>query len=249
MKVIPVPVLTDNYAYLVVDEASGSAVVVDPSQHLQVLSELQQRALTLEQIWLTHHHWDHVGGVGPLCDALGPVPIYASAHDLGERRIPGQTHGLQEGEPHAFQGREVRVLEIPGHTLGAIAYAIDGELFSGDTLFVAGCGRVFEGTMAMMQQSLEKLRQLPPETRVWCGHEYTLQNLRYALTVEPDSEAVRAALAQAERVRSEGRPTVPSTIGDELLINPFLRFDAPGVARGRGEVETFTALREGKDRF
>lgn len=249
MRVIPVPCLSDNYAYLVVDEETQSAAVVDPSEDVPVRNALEEAGLSLTEIWLTHHHWDHVGGIEALCDAFAPRAVVGSAHDLEQARIPRQTRGVREGDAMSFAGHEVSLLEIPGHTLGAIAFLVDGELFSGDTLFVAGCGRVFEGTMAMMKDSLAKLRDLPPDTRVWCGHEYTVKNLQYAETVEPESRAVADALAEAQQARSEGRGTVPGTIGRERQINPFFRFDAPAVARGRDAVTTFTALREGKDRF
>ncbi len=249
MRVIPVPCLNDNYAYLVVDEEGRRGAVVDPAEDAPVRQALDEHGLALAEIWLTHHHWDHVGGVEALCDELSPAEVVGSAYDMEHGRIPRQTRGVREGDPLRFAGRDVAVLEIPGHTLGAVAYLIDGELFSGDTLFVAGCGRVFEGTMPMMKDSLAKLRALPDDTRVWCGHEYTVQNLGYARTVEPDSAEVAAALEEAKRARAEGRATVPGAIGRERRINPFFRFDVPEVARGRDPVETFTSLREGKDRF
>lgn len=249
MRVIPVPCLSDNYAYLVVDEDAKEAAVVDPSEDAPVRRALEERGLSLAEVWLTHHHWDHVGGVEALSEAFSPREVIGSAYDLEHGRIPRQTRGVREGDAMTFAGHEVTLLEIPGHTLGAIAYLIDGDLFSGDTLFVAGCGRVFEGTMPMMKDSLAKLRDLPGDTRVWCGHEYTVKNLRYAQTVEPESDAVADALREAERTRAEGRPTVPGSIARERAINPFFRFDVPEVARGRDPVETFGALREGKDRF
>lgn len=249
MRVIPVPCLSDNYAYLVVSEGSTKAAVVDPSEDGPVREALEREGLELSEIWLTHHHWDHVGGVEALCDAFDGLEVIGSAYDQEHDRIPRQTRGVREGDAMELAGEKVQLVEIPGHTLGAIAFIVDGELFSGDTLFIAGCGRVFEGTMATMKDSLAKLRELPDPTRIWCGHEYTVKNLSYASTVEPDSPAIAEALAQAEKTRAAGEPTVPGTIGRERDINPFFRFDVPEVAGGRDPVESFTALREGKDRF
>jgi hydroxyacylglutathione hydrolase len=240
MRVLPIPCLSDNYAYLIVPEGSSLAVVVDPSEADPVRAALSAEGLELAQIWLTHHHWDHVGGVEALVDALHPEAVLGSAYDLEHARIPRQTRGLREGEALSLEGRDVALFDIPGHTLGAIAYVVDGNLFSGDTLFVAGCGRVFEGTMPQMKTSLDKLRDLPGDTRVWCGHEYTVKNLEYARTVEPDNAAIEDALAEAARARASGAPTVPGTIAREREINPFLRCE------GAGE---FTRLREGKDNF
>ncbi|MFW5925015.1 MAG: hydroxyacylglutathione hydrolase [Myxococcota bacterium] len=249
MRIVPVPCLKDNYAYLVIDEQARRAAVVDPSEPGPVRRALDREGVQLSALWLTHHHWDHVGGVEALCDALKPAEVLGSAHDLEHGRIPRQTRGLSDGEHFDFGGETVRVLHIPGHTLGAIAYEVDGDLFTGDTLFLGGCGRVFEGTMGMMAQSLDKLRGLSNDTRVWCGHEYTVKNLQFARTVEPDHEAVSAALAEAEAKRSAGEPTVPGTLGNERQVNPFLRFDVAEVSGGDDAVTTFTRLREAKDRF
>lgn len=240
MRVLPVSCLSDNYAYVIVPEGSTRAVVVDPSEADPVRAVLSAEGLELAQIWLTHHHWDHVGGVEALVDELSPDAVLGSAYDLEHSRIPRQTRGLREGEALSLEGREVALFDIPGHTLGAIAYVVDGNLFSGDTLFVAGCGRVFEGTMPQMKSSLDKLRDLPGDTRVWCGHEYTVKNLEYARTVEPDNAAIEDALAEAQRARDADAPTVPGTIAREREINPFLRCDGP---------DEFTRLREGKDNF
>ena len=249
MRVIPVPCLSDNYAYLVAGEGSTKAAVVDPSEDGPVRAALEREGLELTEIWCTHHHPDHVGGVPALCDAFDGLEVIGSAYDREHGRIPRQTRAVKEGDDMTFAGEKVELLEIPGHTLGAIAFLVDGELFSGDTLFIAGCGRVFEGTMAQMKDSLSKLRDLPGDTRIWCGHEYTVKNLSYAKTVEPDSAEIAEALAAAESTRETGEPTVPGTIAREKDINPFFRFDVPEVAQGRDPVASFTALREGKDRF
>jgi hydroxyacylglutathione hydrolase len=247
MQVIPVPCLRDNYAYLVM--RGGQAAVVDPSQADPVLRSLAGSRARLTEIWLTHHHWDHVGGIEPLIEECPIRHVRGSRYDADHRRIPRQTEALCDGDSFDFGGVGVRVMEIPGHTLGAIAFVADGNLFSGDTLFLSGCGRVFEGTMQMMAQSLIKLRSLPGDTKVWCGHEYTVNNLRFAKTVEPGNPELERALRDARQALEGGRFTVPGRLDRELATNPFLRFDLPELAAGRDPVASFTALREAKDRF
>lgn len=247
MQVIPVPCLRDNYAYLVVSE--GRAAVVDPSEADPVLRAIARHRVPLQEIWLTHHHWDHVGGIDPLIEECRIRHVRGSRYDAEHERIPRQTDALSEGDSFRFDDVTVEILEIPGHTLGAIAFIAEGNLFSGDTLFIAGCGRVFEGTMEMMAKSLSKLRSLPPDTKVWCGHEYTVNNLRFAKTVDPDNLQLDRELRDAISTREAGKLTVPGTIGRELETNPFLRFDNPTVAAGRDPVASFAAIREAKDRF
>jgi len=256
MRVIPVACLKDNYAYLVVG-AGREAIVIDPSEAPPVEAALQREGLSLQAIWVTHHHFDHVGGIEQLCATRGAMPVLGSAYDLEHERVPRQTRGLRQGDALELFGHAVSVLEIPGHTLGAIAYVMDGCVFSGDTLFVAGCGRVFEGSMAMMQASLAKLRALPAETALYCGHEYTVANLKFAAAIEPDSSAVKERAQWASALRERGEPSVPSKLGDELRCNPFLRWDAPAViaaARARGTddaspASVFGAIRTAKDKF
>jgi hydroxyacylglutathione hydrolase len=247
MQVVPVPCLSDNYAYLVIQ--NGRAAVVDPSQADPVLRAIDQARVKLSEIWLTHHHWDHIGGIEPLIEECPIEHVRGSKYDADHERIPRQTDALSDGDSFDFGGASVDIVEIPGHTLGAIAFISEGNLFSGDTLFLAGCGRVFEGTMAMMSRSLSKLRTLPADTKVWCGHEYTVNNLRFAATVEPSNQDVASALAQAIATREAKRFTVPGRLAHELATNPFLRFDDPAVAAGRDPVASFTALREAKDTF
>jgi len=247
MQVDPVPCLSDNYAYLVIQ--NGRAAVVDPSQADPVLRAIDQARVKLSEIWLTHHHWDHIGGIEPLIEECPIKHVRGSKYDADHERIPRQTDALSDGDSFDFGGASVDIVEIPGHTLGAIAFISEGNLFSGDTLFIAGCGRVFEGTMAMMADSLSKLRALPLDTKVWCGHEYTVNNLRFASTVEPSNEDVASALAQAIATRDAKRFTVPGRLDRELATNPFLRFDDPAVAAGRDPVASFTALRGAKDAF
>jgi len=199
----------------------------------------------------THHHHDHVGGNEGLLRRFGALPVYAHVSDRG--RVPEQTAAVEEGVPFEVAGLSFRPLHVPGHTTGAVAYCVEDAVFTGDTLFVAGCGRLFEGTPAMMHASLgDKLGRLPPGTRVYCGHEYTVSNLRFAVHAEPDNRAAAAKLESAKAARERGEPTVPSTIGEERETNPFLRCDLPSLRErfpGPTAVDTFAAVREAKDTF
>ncbi len=253
MRVIPVPCLSDNYAYLIVAEGRNDAVVVDPSEAEPVLQILAAEGLKLVAILNTHHHWDHVGGNEALVAKLGPLPVYGHTSSLAERRITAQTVGVEDGKPFDIAGLHFDVAHVPGHTTDAVAYVVNGAVFTGDTLFVGGCGRLFEGTPAMMYSSLcEKLAKLPPSTKVYCGHEYTLSNLRFAAFVEPDNEHVQKSLKNAEEKRNRGEPTVPSTIEEEQRTNPFLRVNEPSLrARFAGETsaDVLGAVREAKNNF
>ena len=223
-----------------------------------MLAHLDREGLALVAILNTHHHGDHVGGNRALLERAA-VPVFGPAGET----IPGCTHPLREGDVVDVPGVDVRlrVLDVPGHTAGHIAYAgdIDGPVvFCGDTLFAGGCGRLFEGTAAQMWTSLRKLAALPPGTRAYCAHEYTLANLRFAQAVEPRSAALAARIGRDGATRAAGRPTVPSTIADELATNPFLRADEPAVRRAAeehagtplaGPVASFAALRQWKNDF
>jgi hydroxyacylglutathione hydrolase len=256
MRIEIIPCLADNYAYLVASDA-GSAVVVDPSEADPVIAAVETAGLSLAGIWLTHHHHDHVGGVSELCRVYPRLEVHASAYDAAHARIPGVTHALREGDALWFASRRVRVFEVPGHTLGAIAYLTDGALFSGDTLFSAGCGRLFEGSPQMMQASLAKLRGLDPELLLYPGHEYAEKNLRFASVIEPHNAELAQQCARVEQLRAKGAPSVPTTLGTEWATNPFLRWDEPEVmakARELGAVddtphEVFAALRRARDTF
>jgi hydroxyacylglutathione hydrolase len=251
-----VPLLKDNYAYFLIERETKRAVVVDPSEGPPVLERARAMGLTLTGIWATHHHLDHVGGVDAIVKELGPLEVVGSHHDQKEQRIPHQTRALGEGESLSFGGETFRVLDIPGHTLGAIAFVGAGLALTGDTLFCAGCGRVFEGTMPMMRASLEKLSQLPDETRVLCGHEYTVANLAFAHHVEPKNEDVGKRLAHAKALRARHEPTIGGTIAEERATNPFFRWASPDVrafAATKGPAgtddEVFARLREAKNSF
>ena len=249
-----IPVLRDNYIFLLVDNQERKAVVVDPAQAQPVIEQVESLGVTLTAIWNTHHCWDHVGGNQALKERYPLLKIYASQADGERKRIPGQTEHLKHGDTFSFAGEEIRVLFVPGHTLGHIAYWLpqSGHLFAGDTLFGAGCGRLHEGTPAQMQASLNQLRSLPDETLVWCAHEYTLSNLRFALTVDPNNPDLKERLQVAEVLRAQGKPTVPLHLAEEKRTNPFLRYDQPALQKSTGEfdpVNVFAKVRSLKDRW
>ncbi len=252
VTVAPLPALRDNYIWLLCDEAQGAAAVVDPPEAAPALAALKERGLRLETILNTHHHWDHIGGIAALKEATG-ADVFGPPGSAA--RIPVDTE-TGEGERITVLGRPVDVLAVPGHTLDHIAYWFpeDGLLLCGDTLFAMGCGRIFEGTPEMMWRSLDRLRRLPGETRVCCAHEYTLANGRFALRVEPGNPALLARMREVEKLRAEGRPTLPSTIALEWETNPFLRPESPEI-RARLDLETaedvavFSRLRAMKDEF
>lgn len=256
MHIEPIAAFTDNYIWCLHDGAS--AWVVDPGTAAPVQEFLNERDLQLQGILVTHHHPDHVGGLAELRAAWPPLTIYGPANPA----IAGIDHALGEGDAVEVFGHHFEVIEVPGHTLDHIAYyAADTApptLFCGDTLFAGGCGRVFEGTPPQMYASLQKLARLPAATAVYCAHEYTLSNLRFARAVEPASAPLHERDAAATALRAEQRPTVPSSIGLELETNPFLRCQTPSVraaASTRAQLQDespaaiFTIIRGWKDQF
>jgi hydroxyacylglutathione hydrolase len=251
MRVLPIPCLSDNYAYLVTADGSKKAFVIDPSEAAPIIAALEREGLELVAIVNTHHHPDHVGGNEELRARFGEIPVYAHVSDVG--RVPAQTEKVEEGKAFRIAGLELRPLHVPGHTLGAVSYCIEDAVFTGDTLFVAGCGRLFEGTPEQMHTSLStKLGRLPKETRVYCGHEYTVNNLRFAVDAEPENRAAQAKLEAARALRERNEPTVPSTIGEELETNPFLRCEAKALKErfpGANPIEVFATVRKAKDSF
>ena len=225
LEIVPIPAFADNYIWALLRD--GRCVVVDPGDAAPVFAFLAARHLTLDAIVITHHHADHVGGIAALT-ARWPVPVYGPAAE----NIVGVTHALAEGDQVAlpnFVDEPFRVMEVPGHTSGHIAYVSGDILFCGDTLFAAGCGRLFEGTARQLHASLMRLAALPDATRVFCTHEYTLSNLRFALAVDGDNNAlVERGFVEQER-RSRDVPTLPSTIALERATNPFLRCAEPAL--------------------
>jgi hydroxyacylglutathione hydrolase len=251
-----IPLLRDNYAYLLVERETRRAVVVDPSEGKKVLDVVRAREVELEAIWCTHHHPDHVGGVEEIVSAMGAIEVAGSRYDREHGRIPRQSRVLDEGDVVVLGESRFGVMSIPGHTLGAIAYVGEGLALTGDTLFSGGCGRVFEGTMPMMRASLVKLAALPDETRVLSGHEYTVKNLEFALVVEPDNEAVRSRLEDARDLRDEAKPTVGGSIALERATNPFLRWTSAAVrafaatkGQSASDDDVFARVREAKNAF
>ncbi|MGH8529532.1 MAG: hydroxyacylglutathione hydrolase [Nevskiales bacterium] len=254
-----IPALHDNYIWALRGrgEEARRFAVVDPGEAAAVRAWLRAQQAELAAVLITHHHWDHTGGIAELLREHA-VPVYGPAQERAP--IPGLSHPLQGGEQFTIDalGLSFDVVHVPGHTLGAIAFYGHGWLFSGDTLFSAGCGRLFEGTPAMMHSSLSRLAALPPATQIFCGHEYTLANLQFARVVEPDNVAVAQKLAAVRRLRDRGQPSLPSTLADEQACNPFLRCAHADVQAavseqlGRtvsDEIETFAGLRRWKDQF
>lgn len=235
----PVPILADNYAWLVNEIGSGAVALVDPADAKACIAAVERAGGRLDLILLTHHHADHVAGTDEVRARFG-CPVVGAAADV--RRLPKLDQAVREGDQVTLGAVQAEVIDTPGHTRGHIAYhfADGGVLLCGDTLFSLGCGRLLEGTPAEMFASLKKLAALPAETQVCCGHEYTEANARFAITVEPNNPDLQARAAEVKRLRAAGQPTVPSMIGSERAANPFLRAK---------DVATFADLRSRKDRF
>lgn len=253
LEIVLVPALSDNYVYLLHDSGSGATAVVDPAEADPVEAALAARGWTLSLIVNTHHHHDHIGGNDALKAKYGVKIVGPRAETA---RIPGMDVTVGAGDTVDIVGHQATVYETPGHTTGHIAFHIpdSAALFCGDTLFALGCGRMFEGTPAQFWQSLVTLRALPPETRIYCGHEYTQSNARFALSVDGGNAGLQARAAEIDRKRAAGQPTVPSTLADELDTNPFLRADDPAMAAlvgkaGADPVSVFAEIRKRKDSF
>jgi hydroxyacylglutathione hydrolase len=249
LEIAVVPCLSDNYAYLL--KAGDQCAVVDPSEPGPVTAALEARRWRLTHILNTHHHFDHTGGNLVLKDAFR-AEVVGPEKDRG--RIPGIDVGVDEGSGWEFAGMTVQILEVPAHTRGAITFVIDGSAFTGDTLFAMGCGRLFEGDPAMMWGSLSKLARLPDATLVYCGHEYTENNGRFALTLEPGNSALQARMKDVRAARAKRETTMPSDMGLEKATNPFLRVDAPEIRKtlgmeGADPVAVFGEIRRRKDKF
>jgi hydroxyacylglutathione hydrolase len=256
LGVRPVRAFADNYVWLIeAPRLPAHVVAVDPGEAAPVRAELKRSGLSLAAILLTHHHPDHIGGVSELLE-LGAVPVIGP----DDRRIPVRTQTVRDGDrcELANLGLSFDILDVPGHTLSHIAFWGHGALFCGDTLFSAGCGRMFEGTPLQMNASLNRLRDLPPETRMYCGHEYTAANLRFALAVEPQNHAALEYQQTVAQLRATDTPTLPSRMSTETRINPFLRCDVPGVRAAAAAhagrpldeaADVFGVLRAWKDQF
>lgn len=248
-----IPVLNDNYVYLLHDPETGATGVVDPAVVEPVMEALDRRGWTLTHILNTHHHHDHTGGNLEIkartgCTIVGPR--------ADAERIPGIDVTVGEEDLYAMGAAEARVFDVPGHTRGHIAFWFpeSDALFCGDTVFSLGCGRMFEGTPEQFWTSLEKLRGLPDATRVYCAHEYTQANLRFSLTVDPENAVLLKRGAEIDALRAAGRPTVPSLLGEEKAANPFLRADDPALAdalgmAGQPPAQVFAEVRARKDAF
>lgn len=252
-EIVTIPALSDNYDFLIHEPASGATACVDVADPAPVLAALEARGWSLTEIWLTHHHWDHIDGAEALSKATG-APIIGGAADA--HRLPPLTRTLTPGEAFDFAGHAVEVIDVPGHTIGHVAFHIPAAkaLFSADSLMALGCGRLFEGTPAQMWDSLRALAALPEDTIVYSGHEYTEGNARFALTIEPGNTALKARAAAITAARAKGEATVPSPLALEKATNPFLRAHLAPVKTaigmdGASDLEVFTEIRARKDRF
>ncbi|ORM39780.1 Hydroxyacylglutathione hydrolase [Babesia sp. Xinjiang] len=252
-QVIPVPVLTDNYAYLLIDPKSDTAICVDPAEPRKVLSASTNNGLTISAAFCTHKHYDHSGGNAEIQRMVPGIAVYGSSYEA----MPGLTAGVMDGEVIHIGSLEVTCIRAACHTVGHMMYYVTNPsepnsqplIFTGDTIFIAGCGRFFEGSASMMMDIITKLRKLPKDTLIYCGHEYTVKNLEFARTVD-GSDAVIRKLEWAKQVRSQGLPTVPSTLADEMEYNPFMRAAILKEKVGETTEEgAMSKLRSMKDRF
>jgi hydroxyacylglutathione hydrolase len=253
LKAQGVPALDDNYIWLIRREGKPQMAIVDPTEAAPVLAVIESEGLEPVAILITHHHWDHVGGIEELVSRF-PMPVYGPARET----IPHLSHPVDEGDEVVLETLDARfrVMDVSGHTAGHIAYVGHGMLFCGDTLFAGGCGRVFEGTPAQMQLAMSRIRALPDDTRVYCAHEYTEANLRFARVAEPENAALAQRQQDTAALRAKRQPTVPSLLGLEKATNPFLRYDEPSLIKAAEgftghalstDAEVFAAVRHWKD--
>lgn len=254
LKVITIPDLTDNYIWMLANSENSEAIVVDPGEAPQVINALKEKNLKLKAILLTHKHKDHVGGVDEILQ-YQQVPVFGSELD----HVPCMTHHVVDGQILHFEHwPKIKVFSIPGHTLGHTMYLVENCLFCGDTLFGAGCGRLFEGTAEQMLASLEKIKSLPDDTRIYCGHEYTLKNLGFAQMLEPKNQEIETRIKHTENLRIKAEPSVPSTLMLEKATNPFLRCNQKDIQAKAaeyakqmivGELEAFKAIRAWRNTY
>ena len=255
LEIIPLTALKDNYIWMLINKINQCVAIVDPSEHEPVLEYIQSRNLNPIAILITHHHWDHVGGITGLTKKYN-MPVYTPEKEF----VEGSTNPVSEGDIISLPelDLEINILDVPGHTSGAIAYYTEKMVFSGDTLFTGGCGRLFEGSPTQMYSSLSKIKKLPTKTLVYCGHEYTIPNLQFAAAVEIDNKIIQRRLELAQKTRDENQPTVPATLEIEKQTNPFLRCNKQSVINtasmraGRtldNPAEVFATIRNWKDSF
>jgi hydroxyacylglutathione hydrolase len=253
LELVTVPCLADNYAFLMHETETGQTALVDAPEAAPILAALDQRGWKLSEIWITHHHADHIQAADALRDATGAK---VTGHAKDEKRLPRLDRAVRDGEAFDFAGHRVHVMDVSGHTIGHIAFHVPDAhaVFTADSLMAMGCGRLFEGTAPVMWESLKRIAALPPETLVCSGHEYTQSNARFARTIEPENPALMSRIRDIDAARAEGRPTVPSTLETELATNPFLRADLAEVQEALGmsgyaASEVFAEIRLRKDRF
>ncbi|MCP9483804.1 hydroxyacylglutathione hydrolase [Shimia sp. CNT1-13L.2] len=253
LEIITIPCLSDNYAFLVHNKASGETALVDAPEADKINKVLSQLGWTLTHVLLTHHHWDHIDGLEELQKTHSPKVIGAAAD---AHRLPPLDLAVAEGDSFTLGGEEVQVMDVSGHTVGHIAFYLpaSGAVFTADSLMALGCGRLFEGDPDMMWASLSKLAALPENTIVCSGHEYTEANGRFAVTIDPDNKALQSRIDAIAEARAQGRPTVPSLLSEELATNPFLRATDPAVQRhvgmeGADPAKVFAEIRQRKDTF
>ncbi|XP_042027817.1 probable hydroxyacylglutathione hydrolase 2, chloroplastic [Salvia splendens] len=254
LQIEQVPCLQDNYAYLLHDMDTGTVGVVDPSEAVPIIDALNRKNWNLNYILNTHHHYDHTGGNLDLKERYGAKVIGSG---LDKERIPGIDIALNDGDKWKFASHEVLVMETPGHTKGHISFYFPGSksIFTGDTLFSLSCGKLFEGTPAQMLSSLRKIVALPDDTNIYCGHEYTLSNSKFALSIEPQNEELKSYASLIAHLRNKGLPTIPTSLGNEKLCNPFLRTSSVEIRKSlkipesADDAEVLGAIRQAKDNF
>ena len=253
LEIVTVHCLSDNYAFLLHDSRTKRTALVDIPEAGPILAALDARGWSVDEVWITHHHSDHVQGLGTILSRF-PAQVRGAAADA--HRLPPLDVALHDGDTFTFAGHHVRVMDVSGHTIGHIAYYVEDAkaVFTADSLMALGCGRLFEGTAEQMWTSLSKMAALPPDTKVCSGHEYTAANAKFALTIEPDNEDLISRIEAISAARAAGEPTVPSTLALELATNPFLRAASPAIRAGlnmenAGDVEVFAEIRLRKDSF
>jgi hydroxyacylglutathione hydrolase len=253
VEVVTVPCLSDNYAYLVRDEATGKVAVVDAPEAGPIIAALDERGWEPEQIWITHHHGDHIDGVEALRERYGARTV---GHVKDRARLPKLDQEFSEGETVSLGETTAKIVDVSGHTIGHIAFVLEDDrvAFTADSLMALGCGRVFEGTHAMMWESLSKLMKLPKDTRIYSGHNYGQANGRFALSIEPGNDALNERIERIKQADAKGEPIVPATLEEELATNPFLRAGEPSVKQAVGleggdDAAVFAEVRRRKDAF